>query len=106
MTQPNQKKAPASDDQSESRRRSGTRRVDTTDAVVIPRSPRVPQLAWPARGDQDQIPTQPENEVPAVGECPTLPAPAPSPPARPVLDVHMPEDDVARDTIPSPAPHE
>ena len=45
MTQPNQKKAPASGDESESRRRSGTRRVDTTDAVVIPRSPRVPQLA-------------------------------------------------------------
>jgi hypothetical protein len=68
MTHPNQKKAPTSDDQAESRRRSGTRRVDTTDEVVIPRSPRVPSLAWPPRSDQDQIPTQPENEVPSVAE--------------------------------------
>ncbi|MCC6897912.1 MAG: hypothetical protein IT377_02995 [Polyangiaceae bacterium] len=105
MTLPNEKKAPESDDSEKSRRRSGTRRVETVDPVSIPRSPRVPALGWPPRADQDQIPTQPENEVPSVGECPTLPAPPAAPP-RPLVDVQMPEDDIDRDTIPSPAPHE
>ncbi|MBE7482843.1 MAG: hypothetical protein HS104_23060 [Polyangiaceae bacterium] len=101
MTQPNQKKDPTADDSVESRRRSGTRRIDASEPVSVPRAPRVPSIGWPDSVDQDHVPTQPENEVPSSSSSmPTLAAPPPQSRAT----VEMPDDDESRDTIPSPGP--
>lgn len=100
MSQPNQKNDPTADDSVESRRRSGTRRIDASDPVSVPRAPRVPSIGWPDSVDQDHVPTQPENEVPSSSSMPTLAAPPPQSRAT----VEMPDDDENRDTIPSPGP--
>jgi hypothetical protein len=86
--------------ESESKRRSGTRRIDAG-PISVPRPPRLPSVSWPERADQEQVPTQPENELPNPNGA-TLPAP----PARPTLSVEMPDDEDQRDTIPSPSPHQ
>lgn len=101
MNQPNHKPDPSAEDAADSRSKSGTRRIELSDPVSVPRAPRVPSLGWPTpvRTDQDHIPTQPENEIPS-SSGPTLPAPS----ARGPADVQMPDEDEDRDTIPSPAP--
>jgi hypothetical protein len=103
MSQPKHESQPTSETEAESRRRSGTRRIDVADSsepVSVPRAPRLPSMDWPTRIDQDHVPTQPEHEVPST-EMVTLPAPA----SRNAADVVLPDDDEDRDTIPSPAPH-
>jgi hypothetical protein len=78
MTTESAKKRPDTEPQP-SPKRSGTRLV-------------VDHPHWPARLDQDLIPTQPESESPvASSELPTL---AP------------PDDDEMRDTLPAPPPIE
>jgi hypothetical protein len=104
MSQSNEKSQPTAEDTAESRRRSGTRRIDVADSsepLAVPPPPRLPSVSWPARTDQDHVPTQPEQAPPST-EALTLPAP---PVSRTAADVVLPDDDDDdRDTIQSPAP--
>ena len=104
MTSAHKKQGPKDDaavDSTAARRRSGTRRIEQIDPVSVPKAPRLPSLTWAPFVDQDQIPTQPEHEVPG-GEGATLPAP----PAPPSVDRNGPADDANHDTIPSPSPED
>ena len=86
-----------------SRRRSGTQLIQREDALVdAPATvPTSSQELWLAEGDQDGIPTQPENERPSATAETMLP-----PSRKPALPIELPQatHDESRDTIPSPPP--
>jgi len=92
MNQPTSEKKPAAVG-TDPLKQSGTRPIEPGPPVALPRAPRVPALAFPGRADQDQIPTQPEHDVPLTYSA-----------GDEALALEMPREELERDTIPSPPP--